>query len=65
MSVSNFTTGNRVKIIQGCEDGEDDHLVGKVGTIKDFDEDGYYEVALDGENSDTFQFADYQMEKLV
>lgn len=61
MVKSKFLVGDRVEVTQGCEDDEDTYLIGRVGTVEDVDGYGYCEVALDGENSETFQFADYQL----
>lgn len=58
--------GSRVKVVKNCEDGSDEKWVGATGTIRDFDDDGYYaEVELDGEGQSTFLFGAYQLEVIV
>ena len=64
MATSKFLIGDRVEVTQECEDDGDTYLIGRVGTVEDVDGYGYCEVALDGENSDTFQFADYQLSNI-
>lgn len=61
--MTKFKFGDRVKVVEGTEDGGDDHLIGLAGFIVRTDDDYYYEVQLDGHGQDTFQFGCYQLEK--
>jgi len=59
-----FKPYDRVIIVEGTEDGQDDHLIGKQGTVREVDDD-YAEVEIDGEGSQTFQFGTYQLESIT
>ena len=56
-----FNINDRVKVVEGCEDGGDDRLVGKLGTVKGEDE-GYYEVLIDDDSPGTYLLGEYQIE---
>lgn len=56
--------GDRVEVVEGTEDGGDDHLIGKRGYIRQLDEH-YAEVELDGMGTDTYQFGTYQLKVIT
>ena len=58
-----FVIGQRVKVIVGTEDGGDDWSLGSIGTVRNFDDEYYYEVELDGHGKETYQFGEYQLDK--
>jgi hypothetical protein len=56
-----FLIGQRVQVIEGTEDGFDDWAIGKFGFIREFTNDGYFEVQLDNHGEETYLFGEYQL----
>ena len=62
-----FKIGQRVQVIEGTDDYRDDWAIGSIGTVCEYDSDGYYNVKLDREynlgRSDLLDtFGEYQLE---
>ncbi len=59
-----LNVGDRVCVVDGSEDGGDDHLIGQMGTVQHI-EDDYAEVEIDGHGEETYLLGLWQLQLVL